>query len=82
MRSCFFPVVLLLACHLGAQSPAKSDLAPCGAPPGLDPWLLEYFKHPIKSPPCAPTCSAKKQRGSPAKTRLRPSRMLSLWLPL
>jgi hypothetical protein len=28
------------------EEPAKQDLHPCGAPPGIDPWLLEYSEQP------------------------------------
>lgn len=42
--------ILLLLClpfALFAQSEKnKLDFAPCGAPPGIDPWLLRYHDHP------------------------------------
>lgn len=33
-----------------AQEPAKSDLFPCGAPPGITPFLKAYREHPDQFP--------------------------------
>ncbi len=46
MRSFFTLVLGLFAFSLFAQEPSKYDLAPCGTPPGIDPWLKEYYAHP------------------------------------
>ena len=38
--------LLLTSLTATAQDPAKSDLAPCGAPPALTPWLRAYQDRP------------------------------------
>ncbi|MBX2890322.1 MAG: hypothetical protein KF734_05305 [Saprospiraceae bacterium] len=44
----FFPLLALLMGFFPAlaQEPGKHELAPCGTPPGLDPFLLEYLAYP------------------------------------
>jgi hypothetical protein len=37
---------LLLSTAVSAQDPAKSLLAPCGTPPGVDPWLRAFMQQP------------------------------------
>ena len=43
-------LLALLPLFAQAQSPTKSELSPCGTPPGLSPWLLEYFARPGEYP--------------------------------
>ncbi len=46
MRQIFTLFFGLLVFSVFAQEPFKYDLAPCGTPPGIDPWLKEYFARP------------------------------------
>ncbi len=41
------PIFIFASTLLMAQDRRKADLAPCGSPVGLDPWLIEYRKSPI-----------------------------------
>lgn len=42
-----FLFFVLISAQLTAQERRKADLAPCGSPVGIDPWLIEYQKSPI-----------------------------------
>jgi hypothetical protein len=46
MKKIYFLLFLGLPLLLQAQEPPKSALKPCGAPVGIDPFLIEYAKHP------------------------------------
>ncbi len=46
MRLLTFFVLLLCSLPASAQEPSKSELAPCGTPRGISPWLREYAGHP------------------------------------
>jgi hypothetical protein len=45
----FLILASLLFCSIFAQAqddPTRDELAPCGTPPGISPWLLEYASRP------------------------------------
>lgn len=46
MRLTTLLVLLFICCSAFAQEPAKSELARCGTPPGISPWLRDYSSRP------------------------------------
>lgn len=46
MRKLIYKILFLLSSPLFAQEPDETALGPCGAPPGISPWLREWQARP------------------------------------